>query len=47
MRGIERYRLTARERIIVLVVLVLALVGLAAWISMMVLMLPNPGHGPV
>ena len=47
MSGIERTRLTPRERMIVLSVLLLALIALAAWISVMVLMLPNPGHGSV
>lgn len=47
MSGIERTRLTTRERIIVLSVLLLALISLVAWISVIVLMLPNPGHGPV
>lgn len=47
MSGIERTRLTPRERMIVLSVLLLALIGLAAWIAVIVLMLPNPGHGPV
>ncbi|CCF84220.1 hypothetical protein [Nitrolancea hollandica] len=47
MSGIEPTHLTPRERKIILSVLLLALIALAAWISMVILMLPNPGHGPV
>jgi hypothetical protein len=47
MSGIEPTHLTTRERKIILSVLLLALIALAAWIAMMILMLPNPGHGSV
>ncbi len=47
MRDFERTRLTTRERMIILSVLLLALIALASWITMIILMLPNPGHGPV
>lgn len=47
MPEFERTRLTTRERIIILSVLLLALIALASWITMIILMLPNPGHGPI
>ena len=47
MPEFERTRLTTRERMIILGVLLLALIALATWISLMILMLPNPGHGPI
>lgn len=45
MQGFEPHRLTPRERRIVLTVLALTLIGLAIWIGVVVLMLPDPSHG--
>ncbi|MDI3340847.1 MAG: hypothetical protein QJR03_09970 [Sphaerobacter sp.] len=45
MQGFEPHRLTPQERRIVLAVLALALIALACWITVVVLMLPDPSHG--
>ncbi|MBX6342606.1 MAG: hypothetical protein IRY97_09125 [Thermomicrobiaceae bacterium] len=43
----ERHRLTPRERRVVLLVALFMAILFIVWITTMVLLLPNPGHGSI